>query len=73
MGLIAIGAGICMGLAALGVGIGQGIVANGAMHGMSRQPEIMGKLLVNMILAIAIMETSLVFGLIISIILLGKM
>jgi len=40
---------------------------------MSRQPEIMGKMLVNMILAMAIMETALVFGLIISIILLGRM
>jgi len=73
MGLIAIGAGVCMGLAAGGVGIGQGLAANGAMHGMSRQPELMGKILVNMILAMAIMETALVFGLIISIILLGKM
>ena len=73
MGLIAVGAGLAMGLAALGVGIGQGIVANGAMQGISRQPEIGGKLVGNMILAMAIMETALVLAFVVAVILLGKM
>jgi F0F1-type ATP synthase, subunit c/Archaeal/vacuolar-type H+-ATPase, subunit K len=73
MGLIAVGAGLAMGLAALGVGIGQGIVANGAMNGISRQPEIGGKLVGNMILAMAIMETALVLAFVVAVILLGKM
>lgn len=73
MGLIAIGVGLSMGLAALGVGIGQGIVANGAMHGISRQPEMQNKITINMILAMAIMETALVLGFVVAIILLGKM
>lgn len=73
MGLIAIGAGICMGLAALGVGIGQGILANGAMHGISRQPEASGKISGYMILAMAIMETALVLAFVIAILLYTKM
>ena len=73
MGLIAIGAGICVGLAALGVGIGQGILANGGMNGMSRQPELAGKLFGYMIVGMAIMETALVLAFVISIMLVGKM
>ena len=73
MRLIAIGAGLAMGLAALGVGIGQGILANGAMHGMSRQPEIAGKITGNMILAMAIMETALVLSFVIAIMLYSKL
>ncbi len=72
-GLIAIGAGLAMGLAAMGVGIGQGIVSNGAMHGISRQPEMSNKMIGYMIVAMAIMETSLVLGFVVSLILLGRM
>ena len=32
------------GIAMLGVGIGLGLIGNGAMHGMSRQPEAISKL-----------------------------
>lgn len=73
MGIIAIGAGLAMGLAALGVGIGQGILANGAMNGMSRQPEISGKIAANMILGMAIMETAVVLAFVIGVMLYGKL
>ena len=71
-GLIAIGAGLCMGLAAMGVGIGQGIVSNGAMHGISRQPEMSNKMVAYMIVAMAIMETALVLRFVVALILLAK-
>ncbi len=70
---IAIGIGIAMGLAALGVGIGQGVLANGAMNGMSRQPEVIGKIAGNMVLAMAIMETSVVLAFVIGVMLYGKL
>ncbi|MDD6154193.1 MAG: ATP synthase F0 subunit C [Eubacteriales bacterium] len=73
MGLIAIGAGICMGLAALGVALGQGILANGAMNGMARQPESSGKIQGSMIIAMAIMETALVLAFVIAIMIVSKM
>ena len=44
------------GLAMLGVGIGLGLIGNGAMHGMSRQPEAIGKLQTVMLIAMAFVE-----------------
>ena len=48
--------GIGIGIAGLGCGIGLGLIGNAAMHGMSRQPEAMGKLQVNMLIALAFVE-----------------
>ena len=48
--------GIALGLAALGVGIGLGLIGYGAMQGMARQPEAIGKLQVNMLIALAFVE-----------------
>ena len=48
--------GIGLGLAALGCGIGLGLIGNGAMHGMSRQPEAISKLQVAMLIALAFVE-----------------
>ena len=53
MGIIAISVAIVMGMAALGVGIGQGFVASNALQGMSRQPEISGKIMTTMIVGMA--------------------
>ena len=48
--------GLGLGLAALGVGIGLGLIGMGAMNGMARQPEAIGKLQVNMLIALAFVE-----------------
>jgi F-type H+-transporting ATPase subunit c len=50
------GIGIGVGIAALGVGIGLGLIGNGAMHGMARQPEAIGKLSTQMLIALAFVE-----------------
>jgi F-type H+-transporting ATPase subunit c len=47
---------IGLGLAALGVAIGLGLIGYGAMTGMSRQPEAIGKLQTAMIIALAFVE-----------------
>lgn len=73
MGIIAISVAVVMGMAALGVGIGQGFVASNALQGMSRQPEISGKIMTTMIVGMAIMETALVFAFVIAILLFGKL
>lgn len=73
MGIIAVSVAIVMGLAALGVGIGQGFVASNALQGMSRQPEIAGRIMTTMIVGMAIMETALVFAFVIAILLFGKL
>lgn len=45
-----------LGLAALGVAIGLGMIGNGAMQGMSRQPEAIGKMQTVMLIGMAFVE-----------------
>ena len=49
-------AGIGLGLALMGVGLGLGFIGYGAMGGMSRQPEAIGKLQTAMLIAMAFVE-----------------
>ena len=44
------------GIAMLGVAIGLGLIGYGAMQGMSRQPEAIGKLQTVMLIAMAFVE-----------------
>lgn len=54
---IALGVGLGIGLAVLGAGIGQGMAANGAVSGISRQPEAAGKIQTAMIIGLALIES----------------
>ena len=71
-GLIAIAAGLAIGLSALGAAIGQGHVGSKAVESMARQPEMAGKLQTAMILAMALLETLAIYGLLIAFIILNK-
>ena len=62
----AIGAGICMGIGAIGPGVGEGIAVSKALAGMARQPEATSPLRTNMILGCAIAETTGIYSLLIS-------
>ena len=62
----AIGAGLCMGIGAIGPGIGEGNAVGKALEGMARQPEAAGNLRTNMILGCAITETTGIYSLLIS-------
>ena len=48
-------------------------MGKGAMEGISRQPEMSNKLIAYMIVAMAVMETALVLGFVIALMLLGRM
>ena len=48
--------GLGLGLAALGVGLGLGLIGYGAMTGMARQPEAIGRLQTAMLIALAFVE-----------------
>ncbi len=65
-GLGAVGAGV----AALGAGIGIGNIGKGGLESMARQPEIMSDLRTNMILAIAFVEGTSFFGMVIGLLVL---
>jgi len=71
-GLIAIGAGLAIGLAALGGGIGQGRAAGSALEGIARNPGAAGKIFGPMILGLALIESLVIYALIIAFILSGK-
>ncbi len=65
----ALGAGLCMGLGAIGPAIGEGNAVGKALEGMARNPETAGNLRTNMILGCAITETTGIYSLIISLLL----
>lgn len=69
---IAIGAGLAIGLAGLGCGIGQGNAANGAVQGIARNPGASGQIQIPMIIALALIESIALYGLIVGILLQGK-
>ncbi len=70
--LICIGAALSIGLAGLGAGIGIGSIGNAACQGLARNPEVEGKMMKFMIIAIAFAESIAIYGIVISFILLGK-
>lgn len=63
-------AGICMGVGSLGSGIGEGIIAGKALEAMGRNPEVQDKLFSNMIVAMAICESTAIYSLVVSLIIL---
>ncbi len=65
-----LGAGLCMGIGAIGPAIGEGIAVSKALEAMARQPEMAGTLRTNMILGCAITETTGIYSLVISLLLL---
>ncbi len=60
MGL-GLGLGLGLPIAVLGAGLGQGRAAAGALEGMARQPEASGRIQTAMILALAFIESLVIF------------
>lgn len=71
-GLIALAAGLGIGLAALGGGIGQGRVAGTAVDGIARNPGAAGEIRSQMILGLALIESLVIYALIIAFLLVLK-
>ena len=65
----ALGAGLCMGLGAIGPAIGEGNAVGKALEGMARNPETASNLRTNMILGCAITETTGIYSLVVSLLL----
>ena len=63
-------AGLAMGLGAIGPGIGEGIIAGKGLEAMGRNPEMSDKLFSNMIVTMAICESTAIYSLVISLIIL---
>jgi F-type H+-transporting ATPase subunit c len=71
-GYIALAAGIGLGLAALGGAIGQGRASAAALDGIARNPGAADKIRGPMILALALIESLVIYSLVIGFLLFGK-
>jgi len=65
-----IAAGFCMGVGAIGPALGQGFIGGKACEGIGKQPESAGLITRTMIVALAFVESSAIYALLISLILL---
>ena len=68
----AVGAGIAIGLGVLGGAMGQGRAAAAALEGISRNPGAAARIQTPMILGLALIESLVIYALIIAFVLYGK-
>jgi F-type H+-transporting ATPase subunit c len=71
-GAVAIAAALAIGLAALGGALGQGRAAAAALEGIARNPGAQNKIFTPMILGLALIESLVIYALIIAFLLQGK-
>ncbi len=71
-GLAGLGAGMAAGLGAVGAGIGIGRIGGSAVEAMARQPEMAGRIFINMILTAALVEGVALFAVIVGVLALAK-
>jgi len=62
---LALAAGIGLPIAVIGAGIGQGKAAASAVEGIARQPEASGKIQLAMIIGLALIESLVIYALLI--------
>lgn len=71
-GLVGLGAGLAIGLAALGGAIGQGNAASHAYDAIARNPQASGKLNTPFFVGLALIESLVIYALVIAFFLQGK-
>ncbi len=67
-----LGAGLAAGLGVIGAGIGIGRIGGSAVEAIARQPEMAGRIFINMILTAALVEGVALFAVIVGVMALGK-
>jgi F-type H+-transporting ATPase subunit c len=68
VGMKSLAAALAIGLGAIGPGIGVGIIGGKAMEALGRNPEAIGEIRTNMILAIAFAEAIAIYALVVALI-----
>ncbi len=71
-GMVAFAAAFAIGVAAAGGAVGQGRAAAAALEGIARNPGAQNKIFTPMILGLALIESLVIYALIIAFLLLGK-
>ena len=69
---LALGAGLAIGIAAFGGAMGQGRTAATALEGIARNPEAASKVMTPMIIGLALIESLVIYALVIAFMLMGK-
>lgn len=69
---LALGAGLAIGIAAFGGALAQGRAAAAALEGIARNPEASGKVMTPMIIGLALIESLVIYALVIAFMLMGK-
>ncbi len=67
-----IGAGLAVGLAGLGCGIGQGLTAGNTTAGIARNPGAAPAMFTNFILAMVLIESIAIYGLVVGLLLIFR-
>jgi F-type H+-transporting ATPase subunit c len=63
LGLLGLGVAIGLPIAVIGAGLGQGKAAAAALEGIARQPEMAGKIQTVMIIGLALIESLVIYAL----------
>ncbi len=69
---VGIGAGLACGLAAIGAGFGIGRIGGSAVESIARQPEMAGRIFINMLLTAAFVEGVALFAVVAGFLNFGK-
>ncbi len=72
-GMLALATGLGLPIAVVGAGLGQGIAVYGAVQGMARQPEAAGTIQTAMIIGLALIESLVIYALLMFFILQTKL
>ncbi len=70
---IGLACGLAIAIAAVGGAIGQGIATSKGLEGIARNPEAQPKIFVAMIVGLALIESLVIYALVISFLLYGKL
>ena len=71
-GFAGLGGGLAAGLAVCGAGIGIGLIGGKAVEAIARQPEMAGRIFINMILTAALVEGVALFAVIVGLLAINK-
>jgi F-type H+-transporting ATPase subunit c len=71
--MIALASGLGIGIAAFGGGLGQGRAVASALDGIARNPGAAGKILTPMIIGLAMIESLVIYSLVVSLLLVFKL
>jgi F-type H+-transporting ATPase subunit c len=69
---VALAIGLIMSLAPIGCAIGMGLIGSAGLSGIARNPAAQGKIFIPMIISLAFIEAFVIFGLLVSFTLAGK-